>query len=469
MHKKRGVFITLCIFSVVIIVFVGFKFNMVIETDNLINNNQYYEAYKNVNKEGALLSKHLNNQSVKFFDVMTWHYKADIGEGTWILPDMTNWSCAEVAYALHNIGQSYEIEYVDDIRYRANMVVEHFPKCGQVVSKNDVIKLRVNQYYSTDNIYKNSVINYGIVTEIGEWIYFVEDGNIYRSRIDGTEKEKIYQNTNGNFNILSVLGRSNNLYCVMNQIYDLDKSLIVSISLDDFKAKTIAEMSFCTQSKIIGDFLYLTGDKIYYYDTKNEELNVFSDNNLNFNVFDDYIYYVEQKTFKKQRYDCIMRKKFIKTGESEEIICVDGDITNISILGDDLYYIEHNRLDEKDSERFMKFNLTNKGCKQILQKPAIQYIREYEINMWHDNIILFTNGGKLYLYNVNSEKVSEIETPDRIKMFKESEDLLLECYSVIGNYAMFYYTKSSKLFSIYNYPYRYNLLTGEREEFFVSE
>lgn len=191
MKNKRiiyGILITVFI-TIGMLVFIGIRHFSIIKADNFINNNDYYEAYKYINEKNLFITDHNNNPSVKFFDVMARHYKAEIiGEGTWVLPDMTGWSCAEIAYALHNIGQSYEIEYIEDESYNANAVIAHYPQCGQEVSKSDKITLEVNNYTVIDNIYSRIKLNYNQICEIGEWIYSIRDNSIYRSRIDGAKR-----------------------------------------------------------------------------------------------------------------------------------------------------------------------------------------------------------------------------------------------------------------------------------------
>ncbi len=44
---------------------------------------------------------------------------------TWELPDMTGWSCAEVACALKNMNQEYEVKFIDDKSMQHNVVVKH--------------------------------------------------------------------------------------------------------------------------------------------------------------------------------------------------------------------------------------------------------------------------------------------------------------------------------------------------------
>lgn len=148
MSKTRLIIsISLCVTAIAGIIIAVFLIIPVVKVNSFVGECKYYKAYKIITEKDLTKSKHSNNPSIKFFDVMARHYKEDIVEdGTWTLPDMTGWSCAEIAYALSNIGQPYKIEFVEDSSKRSNIVVQQFPESGQDVSKNEIITLKTNSY-----------------------------------------------------------------------------------------------------------------------------------------------------------------------------------------------------------------------------------------------------------------------------------------------------------------------------------
>lgn len=464
MNKKTKLIliISACVIIVITVVIISLCIYPSNVFNSFIKENKFYEAYKCMEENNLDGMESSDAPSVQFFDVMAHHYKKDIiGEGKWVLPDFTGWSCAEIAYALNNIGQSYKIEFVENQWYNANAVVEQLPKCGEKVLKTDVVTLKVNNYYSTDNIGSSIVVRYNLITENGEWIYYMENECIYKSRIDGSEKVKIYENSDKDKSIVSVAGKSDNLYCILNQREIPQTSTIISIDLSDLSSKVIAETKYspCYRITIYGNTLTIYAD--YEYDLKTEELTEGSGGN--FVYYDGAKYYDGYYDFRKEG----------SNGVTEKLIKLDveGIITNYCIVDNAVYVIFSDRSRDINTEHLYIYDLNTKQKREVTELvKSTGFLREYEINVWKKNIILTTNDGKSVIYHTDTGKIDNFKTLNKNGVTIEKGDYVVERYSVCGNYIYFYVVPGSSYFSdYYIYPYRYNLMTGEKEEFLAEK
>jgi PASTA domain. len=444
----------------------------------LVNDDKYYELYKYINDNSLTNSDYLKNPSVQFFDVMAHHYKKDIiGNKVWVLPDLRNWSCAEVAYALNNIGQAYKVEFVEDVNFDPNAIVEQSPQCGEKVSKSRIITLKVNSYNAPDNIYWHTSVSYNLFSEIGEWIYYIYNGCIYRSRVDGTESTIIYRNPYEDYYIVSLVGKTNEIYCILISKDMPRDSLLVQLNLDNCTSNLITEVSICFQSSIYGNYLYLLTPEKHRYNIDTGELTIIDDYPQNFIMAGDYIYFVDEETTDDNIHLYDMDQYIVRRNlqdSTEEILFTQevGTITNFAVVGNDLYIIVKT-IDERNqySEYLIISDLlSNDATQKLTMTEQAEQFEKYYLNIWRDKLLLLSMSGDSFLYDMGIDEEIKISTFN-ILSFEDEEQYDVVSYSEIcGNYLCYHYIPDDNLNIGESeiLPFRYNLITGEKEEFILG-
>lgn len=164
--------------------------------------NDYYSAYKKIEGIGFyrdINTRFLSNlEFLSYYVLQTSDFDALISvavEDEFVVPDFSGYDAAIAACLLHRLDVSYEIEYVDDLNFICNAVVNQNHEVGAKISKQDTIVLNVNGYYGT----RAENINFSVrgasikVAESGEWLYYVEGENIIKCRFDFSDKTIIYE------------------------------------------------------------------------------------------------------------------------------------------------------------------------------------------------------------------------------------------------------------------------------------
>lgn len=228
-----------------------------------VKNDNHFEAWELVHKNPLMfsLSKTAKDDGVLFFDVMARHKSDDKNQipDSWTLPDFTGWSCAEIACALKNIGQAYEVKFTNAPEMYHNVIVKHEPAQGSTVSKSDVITLYANSAYGKPTKVSAVTIYGNPANESGEWLVFARGEHLYRTHSDFSDIEIIYTYNN---TILwfpfPILFNENTVY-LNDYIMDDNRDhtyLIVKLSVDSKENEVLFE----TTTKL--------AQLTYYYDNK---------------------------------------------------------------------------------------------------------------------------------------------------------------------------------------------------------
>lgn len=474
------ILLSLCIVAIAAIIIAVVLITPIVKVNSYVEEGEYYEAYKIITDKDLTNSEHYNNPSIKFFDVMARHYKEDIiGEGTWKLPDMTGWSCAEIAYALNNIGQPYRIEFVDDSSKRSNIVVEQFPKSGQEVSKNEVITLKTNSFSAGDNLYSSVYFLFSKYAEVGEWLYYADDNKIYKSRIDGSEKTLFYEYEKDDKFIVSMLGRSNYLYFVLSEsnkdFSEERKFYIQSMNLKDLSIKEIYRKDLFCNFKVYDSKMYITEADTYVLDLESGDFRLYRKKQADYIVYKDFEYYfdTESSTLIKKNLD----------GSNEEIlISTTGSIKDLVAIGNYIYYRELKPTEYYESvvlrvdEYLMRYDLETTETKVLnkLSKDAYS-LGDYIISYWNDCVLATGMFGNSFKYDVSTEKETKIYPADYLNntLLEGNKYFAVDSFSICGNYIYYivgcFDEEYSCLFTTGLYEYRYNIMTDELEEFNFAE
>lgn len=164
--------------------------------------------------------------------------------------------------------------------------------------QNNLIKIKTNG--KEKEILARDIEEAQIIA-IDKWIYYYKNQNLYRVKLNGTDRQKV-----SNKEIMYYQIEGNNIY----YIYQNNNSqYIAKMKLDGTDSKRIAKIDTSeTEEKYIA--LYVKAGKIYYI-TANEEYNK-----------DYYLYKMNNK------------------GENIEKICkIDDNILNVNMQQDAIYYI----------------------------------------------------------------------------------------------------------------------------------
>lgn len=380
-----------------------------------------------------------------------------IDQESWKLPKFTGWSCVEVAHVLDNIGQKYEIIFIDDEDANVNVVTEQYPAGGEKVQKDEVLKLEVNNYYASSNAITafKSFIN--PIAEMGGWVYFTDGRSLYKSCNDFDKCEKIYSLDNSNGRIVTIIPRENEIFFIMD--YRKFDYRLCSVKIGCENHREIYEPRVLMGCHALGDTIYLLdGDmNIISYDIKQNEIDIVA------SEFRTYSYLQHSG----HRY-------YMLTGESKFKLC-DQNVENQSItvlteLGNnlatdicffknDLYYICYSKNNNDDffyiDEWLYKYDLNTKKNTLIKKVGANQGAADQnQLFYWRGSMVV-ANEDRIIKINIEDDSYEEI------KILRPEGDMY--SHSILcGNYIYQYipYGETNKLCKG-----RYNLLTEEYEEF----
>lgn len=407
--------------------------------NDLINNNHYYEAYEYIVSSHNTESEIHKNPSIQFYDVMANHYEADIiGEGGWILPDFSGWSCAEIAYALHNIGQTYEIEFVKDGTFGVNEVVEQIPKPGVKIDRDQKIHLYVNDLDSSERIIRYDFNNYKTIVEYGEWAYFAHGNIIYKARIDGKEASVFLETE---YRIESFFFKENSVYYVG---YDTtkEKSGLYFIDIESNESELIYDLDYFRTMQNFGDIIFTIMTQ-YNIETKQiskvDYVNYINFNKLEYfmDVKNNVVYYLEETS-----------------GNKKEIFKSDNRILFIYLDRDKIYYI-YEKTKEVSDERVAFLAVYDMDKQQTttlgkLYSDIAPYPIIVNMNVWRENLIITCLDASTIIYDLELKRISKVN-----KSFLDITQYEPSYKATCGNYV---YEGDN------GFKYRYNLLTNKYEE-----
>ncbi|MEX1376174.1 MAG: hypothetical protein AB1Z23_01760 [Eubacteriales bacterium] len=230
-----------------------------------LKNGMHYEAWDLVynNPLSFVLCTSAKDDGIKFFDVMATHKTDESNKisGEWTLPDFKGWSCAEVACALKNIGQPYEVLFIEAPEMQHNVVVKQEPAFGESVSKDYTVVLYANSAYGKEITSYYFPLYTGTITECGEWLILEEYNDIYKCHTDFSDKEKIYECIN-DFSkaIISINAHENTIYFTdSTNDYKEEIFYLISLSLDGRDSKILYESD---RNLIISDYY---DDTLYFF------------------------------------------------------------------------------------------------------------------------------------------------------------------------------------------------------------
>jgi len=313
---KHLLYVFLLLVSIVLTLFAVNQ----IKLNSLLNNNKHFEAWQLTYGKPYyfVLSNKAKDERILFFNTMATHTPQENLEDfddEWTLPDMTGWSCAEIACALKNVDQPYEVRFIEDYAMRHNLVVKHEPAAGETVSRNEAIVLYANSAFTSESsaaLYKHSDL---VITECGEWVYFTADSNepcIFRTHIDFSDIEVIYKLNSGNYtNFFVLIAKENYIYFqekiteyqselkkissdgneVLTLIEDVKRSLLLHIYMDKLytsyyvlNLKTNKIEILDNSSSITWLFTSFNGKSYFYENVEDDVTNTYTGNIYLFNI-----------------------------------------------------------------------------------------------------------------------------------------------------------------------------------------
>ena len=262
-----------------------------------------FEAWKLIydNPNLFIFSNAAQDERILFFNVMAHHKALDDSKkfsDEWTLPDFTGWSCAEIACALKNINQSYEVKFIEDDTMQHNVVLKQEPVSGEIISRNDNIILYANSAFCSPPSTSMHEYLELIMVECGEWLYYVgnmDDSKIYRTHIDFSEQEIIYDlNDENSPYFFPLVAKENYVYFV--EEYPDNKFLLQKINSDGSEVNTlVSEEQFDSgtyPTNIRGNFIYC---HYFSYNIENGQYQQLNNENTSypwrFITFDNKAYY----------------------------------------------------------------------------------------------------------------------------------------------------------------------------------
>lgn len=433
-----------------------------LKMNRFIRNDEYYEAYKHAAKHERL-DEFKTNPSIQFYDVMANHYQIDIiSDEGWFLPDFTGWSCAEIAYALNNIGQKYKIEFTENKDCIENQIVKQYPVKGEKVYKDDTIVLIANNNNSNQNVFYNGGINFKLCAEYGEWAYYTYNDSVYKSKIDGTQADVVYSSTEG-FNICSIFNIDGFLYILEKQNNDEQNN--IRIVNAETRNTTDFEVAFFVKSLINNGDIYINSKINYLFNSENEIIEELKTSVKPYIFNNDDIYYLEQVRENGIFTSAICKCKEIN-GEKEYIIQEDGNITSFVIYDNVIFYILIEKREDKFYDYLIKYDMESKkrSIIQLITKESTTVLGTSKINIWNDKIIVGNLNGEYLIFNKDSkEAISIINSISTIQL---RYNFINE---VVGNYIVYNYYKNDDITQPLIGLERLNILTGKMESIFFSK
>jgi len=370
---------------------------------------------------------------------------------SWKVPDFTGWSCAEVTNVLDEIGQKYEITFVNDENANNNAITGQYPSQGGIVKKNEKIQLKVNNYYAKSNSIRFFYSYMNPIAETGKWIFFTDGSSIYRSCNDFNYCEKIYNNEDNNEKIVSIIPRENEIiFLVQNKSSDFS---IYSINTDGKEYRKIFEPEGCMDLFSSGDTLNIFYGVLRQYNIKENEI---KDTDLiipsfSFMQYESYRYYINSKGDKGPYLLC---KQNIEGGSVTTLIESDKQILNLCLYDNNLYYVSVERNSSFTYDEWLyKFDLKLNENTLIKKINSNTSVSNY-MCVWGNSLVL-TNDNSVLKVNIKDNNEITINRPSNI-------DQVSYCI-LCGNY----------IYQCLAYPNsgmalldgRYNLFTDKYEEF----
>ncbi len=239
----------------------------------------------------------------------------------------------------------------------------------------------------------------------GEWIYYSDDGSIYRVKNDGSKKEKIYHNDNCVIFGLNVLNGwlyfvlesySGENFCKIKtdgtdleiiesgvsfcSLQLINNSIYFNNNGDDPKTwDSFCKMDINTKKVkwlyVLAPLFQVVGNEIYMYtgrnddgqiiciDTDGENRRVVTEDHVNtFCIYDEWIYYVknddERKVYKVRKDG--NRKTLVNTGE--------GKVSEINVTKDWIFYnvFDDNSEYDGDHKNAKLYRMSRNGENKIL-------------------------------------------------------------------------------------------------------
>lgn len=385
-------------------------------------------------------------------------YTEYVNVKSWIVPDLTGYSCAEVTNVLDKIGQKYEVIFNYDENENVNAITGQDPACGGKVQKDKSLKLSVNNYYAKSNSITVLYSYNNPIAETGKCIYFTDGTSIYKSCDDYKSCEKIYSLKNSQKSIVSIIPRDEVFFLVKDSF----EFSIYAINTDGKDNRMIYGPEYCMDFYASGDDLYmLSGDVLICYNIPRNQINVTdsefqSYSYLQYNRDRYYIKAGETKgRFSMHKYN---------TEDNSDTTLFESDkniATDVCLFNNSIYYICYSNNNNDPilciDEWLYKYDL-NTGENTLIEKIGDdQFVA--------DNNQLFVWAGRLIV--ANADRIIKVDlknnTCENVKTNRPEK--LDYAYSIIcGNY-------------VYNYSYqledgrnvffngRYNLLTDEYEDF----
>lgn len=382
-----------------------------------------------------------------------------INKEEWMTPNLSGWSCVEVANILDNIGQVYEIILVNNEDANVNVIIEQYPAEGEILKKDEVLQLKVNKYYTKSNSITVLYSFINPIAEIGKWVYFTDGMSLFKSCNDFKSCEKIYSLSNINGSIVSIMPKENEIFFIID--YGRFEYSLCSVETGATNHKEIYKSAGLMGCLTLGDTIYLfDGDmNIISYNLMKNEINIIDPEfrSYSFLQLSGYRYYIETGQAKNSLELC---SQSIDDNSVTVLVDLEKNLaTDVCIFNDDLYYICYSK---SDDDKLFNFNeLLYKYDLHLKEKILIAEIGtnqgaadQNQLFVWRGSMIV-----------ANEDRIIKINSKDNsfedLRIVRPEGDI--NSHSILcGNYIYQYipYREINKLCNG-----RYNLLTEEYEEF----
>lgn len=435
-----------------------------IKFKSLLDNNQHFEAWQLTYDKPYyfVLSENAKDERIQFFNTMATHVSPeslDAFDSEWTLPDFTGWSCAEIACALKNINQAYEVRFIEDYTMQHNLVVKHEPAAGDTASKDEKIILYANSAYTSEStaaFYKYTDL---VIAECGEWVYFTAGNDapcIYRTHIDFSDIEVIYNlNSENDTSFFALIAKENYVY--FQEQISYDKHELKKINSDGSDEITLMEREKgAFLLKIYMDKFYTSH---YVLDLKTNEIELFDTTSpfkWLFTSFNNQSYYYEN--IKDDATDTYTGNIYLFSINemihySEPILKIDGKINQLKADEVNLYISYSSPNDEEviiayDLDKQIKYplaNVYNRGLSSISLDSVI---------VFRDSFYVIGNDIFDYKYDTISKE------RERITIATMSDYTYNETNSSIicGNYLIdtTYFIHTGNMYNMATFEYEHN-------------
>jgi len=257
-----------------------------------------------------------------------------------------------------------------------------------------------------------NIINGGIATKQGEWVYFTSGSAIYKEKVDGSERTLVINDNASNINVV------NDWIYYKANINNVTKMFKVKT---DGTERTKLSDDIAFNMIVSGDWIYFLSSGLYKMKTDGtEKTQISKDSAMFLNVVGDWIYYSNGTDgFKIYK---------VKTDGTERTKLSDESAIGMNVSGDWIYYVNY-----KDENKIYKLKIDGTGKAKLSDDSApVLNVFDGWIYYWNNN------------ENNNLFKL-KLDGTERVKLNDDYSD----SPNIVGEWI--YYNNYSKDRYYYNY------------------